>query len=127
MATQQIPYWSYIIGERDVGIFLSAALHISVTPDDEYADFKKSYMQMNGAVIHLSRAGLAEAEAAIDKWAMDRSPPTDIAKEAHRLCCRLQQIGRCEPSGYDQVELPAAKPVERQASLFDTEQQGVRG
>lgn len=119
MATQKIPYWAVLLGDDEQAVVLSAVLHISGSPDNECADFKRSVPAMSKGVIRFTQAGLIEAEEAIDRWAMEKSPPTNLAKEAHRLCCRLQAISRCEPSGCDEVELPQAKPVERQIGLFD--------
>jgi hypothetical protein len=119
MATEKIPYWAILLEENERAVVLNAVLHVSGSPDNEYADFKKSVPAMSQGIIRFTRAGLIEAEEAIDLWAVEKSPPSNLGKEAHRLCCRLQAIGRCDPSGYNEVELPPAKPVERQIGLFD--------
>lgn len=118
MATQKIPHWAVLLETIEMAIVDFAAEHAATSRADQFPEFRKSSDAVSANIIRLTRAGLIEAEEAIDLWVTERTPSAATARDAGRLCCRLQAIGRLEPNGYDEIELPPAKPVEMQISLF---------
>lgn len=121
MATQKIPHWAVLFETIELAIVEYAANHATTSHADQFLEFRKSFDNASANIIRLTRAGLIEAEEAIDLWVTERTPAVATAREAGRLCCRLQAIGRCEPNGYDEVEVPPAKPAIRQMGLFGEE------
>lgn len=124
--TARIPYWSVHLNKQEQSVVSNTALHIQSSGQDRHQGFSKAVSSIAGDVIHLTRGEMIEAEEAIDLWALEKDLPASLQRIAGQLCCRFQHISRCEPSGFNEVETPPAKPVERQISLFGTEQEGVR-